>query len=320
MISLTDFAEALTLEASDLKSAVGLAESIRAQGDDEPYRIRIAPSVCRGPLKTAVSGFFFDGGGKAEITGDLSANDRDLAGHELTTWKTATFTFLGSHCLFRGLTFTNTRGRPETNGQQVALEVLGTDNLFDECSLVSTQDTLFCGPLPDDLVVRYLGFLPDDERYREGNCRNYFHHCRIAGSIDFVFGAGQAVFASCRLISVDDGRPGPFYVAAPAHSLKDAFGFVFADCRFETALNPVKPVYLARPWRDFGKCVFLDCTYGPHIRAEGVSDWDGLGRDRTARFEEYPLKPGRASFMNRDGQSDPGAEILAETARLLKGD
>ena len=57
--------------------------------------------------------------------------------------------------------------------------------------------------------------------------------------------------------------------------------------------------FLARPWRDYGLAVFEDCRYGRHIRPEGFDPWRDSGRDRTARFFETPVQPGRVAWINR---------------------
>ena len=86
---------------------------------------------------------------------------------------------------------------PETKGQEVALTVYGDSFLMENCRLTSTQDTLFLGPLPDDLIDRYEGFLPDELRLRKP-CRQVFRDCLIEGTVDFVFGCGLRTYARCR--------------------------------------------------------------------------------------------------------------------------
>ena len=58
------------------------------------------------------------------------------------------------------LSVVNDALRPETKGQEVALTVYADDFHMRNCRLTSTQDTLFLGPLPKDLIERYDGFLP----------------------------------------------------------------------------------------------------------------------------------------------------------------
>ena len=229
------------------------------------------------------------------IEDDLYAKQLDEEGKELTTWKTATIKVTGSHNIFENLHVRNTSFDPIHKGQEVALAVYGDDNLFIKGEMDSTQDTLFTGPLPDDLSTRYMDFLPEAERYHEGNERNYYVDMMIKGTVDFIFGAGQAIFYQDKLVSLKDGRK-ESYVAAPAHSLKDDFGFLFHSCSFEKEGAEAGSVYLGRPWRDYGKAVYAFCTYQDHIAKAGFHDWSDVNRTRTARFEEYPLRPARVSW------------------------
>ena len=167
------------------------------------------------------------------------------------------------------------------------------------CRLSSTQDTLFAGPLPDDLIGRYEGFLDDGLR-RSGIMRQRYEACIIEGTVDFIFGCGEATFEDCEIRSLNDAR-NIGYVAAPSHEQRQLEGFVFRSCRF-TCEDGVQPgsIYLARPWRDYGMCSFENCIYSNHIAAAGFDPWSGTRRDLTARFYEFPAVPGRVSWVNRE--------------------
>ena len=185
---------------------------------------------------------------------------------------------------------------PETKGQEVALTVYADDFHMKNCRLTSTQDTLFLGPLPGDLIERYDGFLPDHLR-RDMRCRQYFDNCLIEGTVDFIFGCGEALFDNCEIRSLYDVRE-VGYAAAPAHALEQTEGFTFRNCRFtaEPAVDD-EIIFLARPWRDYGLSRFENCTYGSHISPLGFDKWNDTDRDRTARFYETPAVPGRVSWV-----------------------
>jgi pectinesterase len=157
-----------------------------------------------------------------------------------------------------------------------------------------------------------MDFLPEDERYFDGNTTNYFSECEIHGSVDFIFGAGKAIFDNCTLITVKDKR-GQSYVVAPAHSLKDDFGYLFYQCQFKKEFGvSEESIYLARPWRDYGKVVFAYCQYEEHISSLGFHDWSDVNRIRTARFEEYPRREGRVSWThNKEGSLLPEKYTIA---------
>ena len=100
-----------------------------------------------------------------------------------------------------------------------------------------------------------------------------FRSCRISGSVDFIFGGGDALFEDCTIESVEPG-----FVAAPSGK-KDWTGLVFLRSSFVSGGAPDGSVYLMRPWRPEGKAYFIDCSFGSHIRKEGKCAWEGEARD-----------------------------------------
>lgn len=314
------------------------------------------------------------------IVWDDYAKRPDEQGVELNTFRTYTLAVCAPHVRFAHLTVANTAGRSPQKGQEVALSVLGDDFRAENCRLVSEQDTLFCGPLPPDLIERYNGFLKD--KLRIGTpCRQKYIRCTVCGTVDFVFGCGDCLFEQCTFISAEDGRTG--FVAAPAHTLQQQVGFVFHRCAFvpgpsaaeclecaaerkepsfaaadvdeglkttcegckqaqkavaqaensagnahcgqntaESAQNGAEngitasntdianatkaasSVFLARPWRDYGKASFVQCTYGTHIDVRGFDKWNDTFRDKTARFGEDVHCPGRVAWTRALPQED----------------
>lgn len=260
--------------------------------------IRLAPGDYRCKLMIATPGLTLQGAGaeRTRILWDDYAQKLDDQGREYNTFRTWTVAVCADHVSMSGLSIVNDALRPEEKGQEVALTVYGDHFQMEDCVLRSTQDTLFLGPLPRDLIERYDGFLPDPLR-RDLSCRQSFRRCLIEGTVDFIFGCGQALFEDCELRSLVDAR-GHGYLAAPAHAPEQAEGFVFRHCRL-TAQDGVAPgsVYLARPWRDYGLCEFDHCAIeGEHIAPEGFDKWNDTHRDRTARFYETPLLPGRVAW------------------------
>lgn len=217
-------------------------------------------------------------------------------GFEYITFRSYTCAVCADGITMVDLAVVNDAGCPEKKGQQIALSVYGDDFHTENCRLSSTQDTLFCGPLPPDLVERYTGFLTDDLR-QDRHLRQQFTNCILEGTVDFVFGCGDALFDRCILHSRTDAR-NMGYAAAPAHSKEQEAGFCFRGCRF-TCDEGVAPgsIYLARPWRDYGMCRFEDCSYGSHISPLGFDKWGDTERDKTARFYESPVVPGRVGWV-----------------------
>lgn len=262
--------------------------------------VRLAEGVYRQKLMIQTSGLTLIGAGAGKtrlVYGDYARKQHPIGG-EYNTFRTYTLAVCADRVTMKDLSVVNDAGDPRIKGQQVALSVCGSEFHMEDCTLHSTQDTLFLGPLPNDLIGRYEGFLLDPLR-RGGPLKQQFHNCLIEGSVDFIFGCGEALFDRCEIRSVADGRS-VGYVAAPAHHPSQLEGFRFFRCRFTSVAAVEKgSVYLARPWRDHGLAVFEDCWYDGHIAAAGFDPWSGTDRDRTARFLESPAVPGRVSWINR---------------------
>lgn len=239
------------------------------------------------------------GAGKTRLSFNDYARKKHPIGGEFNTFRTFTLAVCADRVTIRDLSILNDALQPEVLGQEVALSVVGNDFRMERCTLSSTQDTLFLGPLPSDLIGRYEGFL--DDGLRAGYwMQQRFADCRIEGTVDFIFGCGDALFENCEIRSLRDARD-VGYVAAPAHEVCQQEGFRFRSCRF-TCEDGVTPgsIYLARPWRDHGISRFEDCVYGPHIAPEGFDKWNDTHRDLTARFYESPEVPGRVAWCNRN--------------------
>lgn len=260
--------------------------------------IQLAPGEYRVKAVVSTPGLTLVGAGadRTRIVWDDYAKKLDSRGVEYNTFRTWTLAVCADGVAMRDLSVVNSALRPEEKGQEVALTVYGDGFTMERCRLTSTQDTLFLGPLPADLIQRYDGFLPDHLR-RDKPCAQRFTDCLIEGTVDFIFGCGAAEFEDCEIRSLRDARD-VGYAAAPAHALGQTAGFTFRRCRF-TAEEGVTPgsIYLARPWRDYGLCVFEDCAYDAHISPLGFDKWNDTHRDQTARFYEKPPVKGRVSWV-----------------------
>ncbi len=253
------------------------------------YRCKVMITVPNVTIRGA-------GADKTRIVWGDYAQKSDEQGREYNTFRTWTVAVCADGVTMTDLAVVNDAPRPEELGQEVALTVYGDDFTMERCVLSSTQDTLFLGPLPKDLIQRYDGFLHDILR-RDIRCRQTFRDCRVEGTVDFIFGCGEALFEGCEIRSLRDAR-GHGYLAAPAHAPEQEQGFLFRNCRL-TAQEGVAPgsIFLARPWRDYGLCEFENCvTEGDHISPLGFDKWNDTERDKTARFYETPLQPGRAPW------------------------
>ncbi len=262
--------------------------------------IHLAPGVYRQKVMITTPDLTVVGSGwdKTRIVFDDYAKKPDPQGFAYITFRSYTVAVCADGLTIRDLSIVNDAKAPEVKGQEVALSVVADRFLMENCTLTSTQDTLFAGPLPEDLIERYEGFLQEPLR-RGGRMRQTYRNCRIEGTVDFIFGCAEALFESCELRSLRDARNIGF-VAAPAHGLEQSGGLRFVSCSLtcEAGVTPGS-VFLARPWRDHGIVSFEHCSYGPHIAAAGFDKWNDTDRDQTARFFEMPPLPNRVAWINR---------------------
>ena len=79
------------------------------------------------------------------------------------TFRTATLHLFGHHIHLEHLTIENDAGCGLTIGQAVSLAIYGKHAFIKDCYIKGYQDTLFIGPLPEDLIQRYDGFLSNHQ-------------------------------------------------------------------------------------------------------------------------------------------------------------
>jgi pectinesterase len=158
--------------------------------------------------------------------------------------------------------------------------------------------------------------------------RHYFHGCVIEGHVDFVFGAGTAVFEECEMVSLDRGRPDNGYVTAASTALAQPYGFVFLRSRLRKGSPAMVDgsVALGRPWHPsadrqaVGSVAFIDCWMDGHVSARGwepMSSVDSTGtrvwfQPEDARLFEYrSTGPGAVASPSRRQLTDAQAAAYA---------
>ena len=156
---------------------------------EEPALVYLEKGVYRAKTEITADNITIIGKGKDTVltNGDY-ARKIHADGREYNTFRTYTLCITGDNVTLKNLTVVNSNTAPQDVGQCVALSVHGNMFRADGVNLVSTQDTLFLSPFPDDLTVRYADFLPKRQLYREGSSLHVFTNCRIAGNVDFIFG------------------------------------------------------------------------------------------------------------------------------------
>lgn len=191
------------------------------------------------------------------ITSDNYAQKLNVFGEEMGTSGSSGFYIYGPGFSAENITFQNTAGPV---GQAVAVSVSGDKAIFKNCRFVGFQDTLYT--------------------YGKES-RQYYLHCYIEGTVDFIFGSSAAVFDSCTIF----GKKGGYYTAASTPEHKQ-FGYVFLNCDV-TGDAPPGSFFLGRPWRLFAQTVFIGCRMGPQVHPAGWSNWSNPANEKTAFYAEY---------------------------------
>lgn len=185
-----------------------------------------------------------------------------------------------------------------SQGVALALDSGSDRAAFEDVRLVGHQDTLF-----------------------PNAGRSWFHRSRIEGSVDFIFGAGVAVFEECDVVSRDRSSANNGYVTAPSTPGAQPVGLLFVRSRLlkETPAVRANSVALGRPWRPFAdrtlvpSAVFVDTWMDDHVGARG---WDRMGMtDSTG--QRLWSEPGDARFFEVRS-TGPGA-VPGPNRRVLAG-
>ena len=228
-----------------------------------------------------------------DYSGKPVPGGKDAFGKEkMTTYTSYTVLVQGNDFSAENLTIRNTAGRV---GQAVALHVEGDRCVVRNCNLLGNQDTLYAGT--------------------EGS-REYYKDCFIEGTTDFIFGEATAVFENCTIRSLINS-----YIAAAATTPRQAFGFVFLDCRL-VADTAAKKVFLGRPWRPYAKTVYIRTEMGAQIAPVGWDNWRNPENEKTAYYAEYESRGPGAAPGQRAGWSRQltAREARRYTAQEILGD
>lgn len=215
--------------------------------------IRIKPGVYTEQVRVPADKPFISFIGEDAKTTKLTFS---ISNQEAGSTSAAYATYVGGHDFYaENITFENSFG---TGSQAVAVLVEADRAVFNKCRFLGWQDTLYAK-----------------------NGRQYYVDSYIEGHVDYIFGQAAAVFENCHIHSKGDG-----YIAAPMRfAANEPAGFVFIKTRL-TSENTTKGVYLGRPWRDFGRTVFINTTMDADIRPEGWHHWEPH-REKTAFLGEY---------------------------------
>jgi PelA/Pel-15E family pectate lyase len=256
VLCFVDRAQAQIIVAAD---GSGDVKTVQAAIDKIPENnakrsiIIIKPGIykeqVRVPANKPYISFIGTGAEKTILTFGLSNKD---AGSTSASYST----YIGGHDFYaENITFENSFG---AGSQAVAALIEADRAVFKRCRFLGWQDTLYAK-----------------------NGRQYYKDCYIEGHVDFIFGQAAAVFETSEIRSKGDG-----YIAAPMRfAAAEPSGFVFNKCIL-TSTNTKAGIYLGRPWRDYGRVVFLETKMDAQIRPEGWHHWLPE-REKTAYLAEY---------------------------------
>ena len=200
------------------------------------------------------------------------------------------FNLVANDISFDNLTLLN--ATPPGGSQAEALRVNGARCVLNNCDLSSYQDTFLVNSAADSA---------------------YFVNCRVEGSVDFIWGAGRAVFQRCEIKSLANG-----YVCQMRNPAGQT-GAVFLDCRF-TRLPAVNNVVLARVDPNTypaSQVSLVDCSLDAHITAAG---WllNAAGPVDALRFEEYRSTTPAGGVIDVSGRAAFSRQLNAAEAATLR--
>ncbi|MFD1466536.1 pectinesterase family protein [Lapidilactobacillus mulanensis] len=225
------------------------------------------------------------GVGDVEITNDLFASQKASDGTELGTFRTSTLFINGQDMLLKNLTISNSAGtHGHEVGQAIAVYCEGTNINFMNCRLRGHQDTLCLGPLPS-LQKNGTAFVTEDMQDDFSVQKYGFYDCTIEGTVDFIFGGGQATFSNCQLIALPRENLGEVDYLTAASSNELSAGFTFSYCAVKAIGN--QTYYLGRPWRSQAKTNFNRCLFDKNLHADGWNDWQRSADQQTVSYTEH---------------------------------
>ncbi|WP_027328357.1 pectinesterase family protein [Marinimicrobium agarilyticum] len=304
---------------------------------ENPYRILIRAGEYREKLLIDKPNIHLVGEGihKTRIHYDDYAGKPDGEGAELGTFRSFVVKVTSTDVHFYHLSIENRFDFPANDArskedparvsgsQAVALHLdKGSDRvLARDVQLLGHQDTL----------------------YANGH-RAWFDQSRIAGNVDFIFGAGNVVFTDTEIVTTARGKVHDThgYVTAPSTNIDFEFGFTFINCDLTHEPSvPEDSVSLGRPWHPtttfpdgryanpdaIGKSVFIGCRMAAHIKESGWSKMGGTAPNgkriyfypEDSRFFEYGSE-GPGAHRNESRRRLSGTEVKQYTLDRILGD
>lgn len=263
-------------------------DALEQQKPGQAETLYILSGVYEETVRIYRSDLTLIGIGQVEICMSRYAKQKNEAGEEIGTFATPTLFLGGRRLTLENLIISNTAGQGEAVGQAVAVYAHCDETVFRYCNFRGYQDTLFTGPLPPaSKKGGHFGGVPLKEHHAQ--YRQLYQHCRIEGTVDFIFGGATAWFEHCELHSLRRPGDSPGYITAASTPGEAEYGYIFNDCIL-TAADGVSDVYLGRPWREYAKTEYVNCRMGSHIHPAGWDNWGIPANEATVRYREHDVQ------------------------------
>ncbi|XP_027364505.1 probable pectinesterase/pectinesterase inhibitor 21 [Abrus precatorius] len=203
-----------------------------------------------------------DGGNKTRITGNKNFIDG------VNTYRTPTVAVQGDYFVAINIGFENSAG-PHKH-QAVAIRVQADKAIFYKCTMDGYQDTLYAHAM-----------------------RQFYRDCTISGTIDFVFGDAVAVFQNCTFVVRKPLENQQCIVTAQGRKERHQPSGIVIRGSSIVSDHKVKfdsKAYLARPWKNYSRTIFMDTYIGGLIQPDGYMPWqgpNGLSGMNTCFYAEF---------------------------------
>ena len=247
----------VSADFSTISAAVSDAEQKATK--EKPYYIFIKAGTYQEHVEITKPYIHLTGQSREQVI--ITDNKSKSANGDLG--KTATVYVNANDVSLDNLTINNTFGKGE---QALALYTLGDRVTVTSCRINGWQDTYRTG--------------------RSGQ-RHLVRECRISGTTDFIYNAGDVYFDRDTLELTNSTN----VIVAPSH-INPTWGYVFRDTYITTALNAAT-TDLGRPWGDTPMVSFIDTRLAANvtITAAGWRDMGGL-----------PIQMAEYNTMDANGQ------------------
>ncbi|CAL5378702.1 unnamed protein product [Camellia sinensis] len=227
-----------------------------------------------------------DGINKTVITGNHSVADG------WTTYSSPTFAVVGPGFVAINITIQNTAGAIKQ--QAVALLNNADLSTFYNCSIKGYQDTLLTHSM-----------------------RQFYSHCDIYGTVDFIFGNAAVVFQNCNVYPRLPMQ-GQFntITAQGRTDINQNTGTSIQNCTIIAAPdlaadNGKTQTYLGRPWQLYSRTVYMQSFMDSLINPAGWAVWSGTFALDTLYYAEYNNRGPGSSTTNR--VTWPGYHVISAT-------